>query len=87
MILGGPRKNGNDDAPSTSAKKRKLKDDDWDCGVCGINFTRDVKKKTGAEWIQCSFCFRWYHFKCQNGAEEDCDVFMCGGCQSDSDED
>ena len=25
--------------------------------------------------------------KCQNESEEECDVFMCNGCQTDSDED
>lgn len=70
---------------STSGRMKK-KEDDWDCGVCGINYNEDVQMKTSAQWVQCSFCVVWYHSQCQTSYEEGEDVFMCDGCQTDTDE-
>lgn len=80
-------------SPSTSlqASTSKLldQDEDWTCAVCHKTYSQDVKKKTGAKWIQCSFCRCTYHFDCQRSdVDEDEDIYMCDLChlnESDSD--
>ncbi|CAG9815306.1 unnamed protein product [Phaedon cochleariae] len=77
------------DKPSTSnvSKKSRNKtsrqddddDDDWECGVCGDNYSEDYRRKNGAKWVQCSYCLTPYHLKCQASDNEE-DVSMCDNC-------
>lgn len=60
--------------------------DDWECGVCFQFFSVDVAKKTGAKWIQCSFCRVPYHEQCQKSPNDDT-VYMCDMCEGNSDSD
>lgn len=58
------------------------KESDWTCGVCKRTYSADVKKKTGAKWVQCSFCLVPYHEKCQKFPTKE-DVYMCDACCDD----
>lgn len=63
-------------------------DDDWICKVCGKTYTEDEKLKTGAKWIQCSFCQDTIHEGCQGqDINDDTSVYMCDACcRTSSDE-
>lgn len=54
-------------------------DDDWTCGICMKTYSNDAKKKTGASWIQCSFCRVPYHGNCQKQSTDE-DAYMRDTC-------
>lgn len=72
-----------DPQPGCSGENNKKNDDDWECGVCCSLYSMDCLKKTGAKWIQCSFCKVPYHEKCQKHPTKDT-VYMCDNCENDS---
>lgn len=57
-------------------------EEDWICGKCKIKFSEDVKKKTGASWVQCSFCLVPYHTTCQEDFLDEEDIYMCNICET-----
>lgn len=65
----------------SATHQNKPCDEDWMCGVCGILYSRDVEKKSGAKWVQCCFCLMPYHTKCQQQSTEE-DPYMCDKCSS-----
>lgn len=69
-------------------KKTNVKDDDWECGMCGGSYSLDAKNKNGAKWVQCCYCLVPYHVRCHPSDAEEA-VFMCDMCgnNEDSDED
>lgn len=82
--------------PGPSSNRQSLSTDeadDWTCGICMKKYSNDAKKKTGAAWIQCSFCRVPYHENCQKQPTDE-DVYMCDACceaerqssESDSDD-
>lgn len=51
------------------------------CSGCDLDYKHDMRKKTGAQWIQCCFCLQWYHNKCEGLADDfEEDVYMCSQC-------
>ncbi|KAG8263283.1 hypothetical protein J6590_036733 [Homalodisca vitripennis] len=66
--------------PGTPKDRPAKPDDDWKCGVCLKLFSEDVKKKNGAQWLQCSFCKFPYHEKCQKNPTKEL-IYMCDACE------
>ncbi|CAG9838895.1 unnamed protein product [Diabrotica balteata] len=73
--------------PSTSYKSvqkaKKSEIDDWECGLCGVLYSTDVKKRNGAQWIQCSSCLTPYHEICISIEDTDADeklYYRCDRC-------
>lgn len=70
------------------SEKKKVscstQDDDWICGSCRGKYSDDVKRKTGASWVQCSFCLTPYHEDCQEKPTKNY-VYMCDKCGQASD--
>ncbi|KAG8243189.1 hypothetical protein J6590_050300 [Homalodisca vitripennis] len=66
--------------PGTPKDRPDKPDDDWKCGVCLKLFSKDVKKKSGDQWLQCSFCKFPYHEKCQKNPTKEL-IYMCDACE------
>ncbi|KAG8308042.1 hypothetical protein J6590_007026 [Homalodisca vitripennis] len=66
--------------PGTPKDRPAKPDDDWKCGLCSKLFSEDVKKKNGAQWLQCSFCKFPYHEKCQKNPTKEL-IYMCDACE------
>lgn len=55
---------------------------EWTCGKCSRNFSEDVKRKSGVQWIQCSFSLVPRHIKCQDDFSYAGGVYMCNNFEA-----
>ncbi len=78
------RKRGAKKAAETRKAKRHVSRcesaDRWFCGQCALEYDESIEEN----WIECSLCLVWYHFKCEQVVEAPPENinYICLKCKS-----